>query len=230
MRTYVPPDSAPPIHDATGDPTQAIAKAARYPIPPKPAPDYRHLSVNTRKLLAKRPADLSPFLKSLPCAADAKILLDIQRRSDALIAAISSNTMAEIAKAYERDVAALKSWEKNRINSDPWLSLEERQASARDRNKILDAELQLIISSETKPACLRVLREARELARAQFIHVQETERDLWQKYGVAHEESELFRAVRDTVDTLVQAVENHLSGFTGDVTPRGLLANFGIQL
>jgi hypothetical protein len=231
IRPFVPNDAEQ--RPVVIDPTPGIATAAGY-RPPTPAPyDYRkdpQRSANTYKRMALKMADLSGFFKSLPRQADLKLLLDIQRRSDVLIAAISANSMQSVAASYQAEVKALESGELARIHSDRWVSLEERQRSARDRNRVLDENLQAIITRETRPACLNVLREALELARAELHHLEVTERNLHQRYGIDCPESEVWRSVRDACENLAQAVDNCLIGFTGEVSPRGLLANFRINL
>jgi hypothetical protein len=231
IRPFVPNDSEE--GRVVIDPTPGIATAAGYRLP-IPAPyDLKQdpqRSANTYKIRAKTLADLSPFLKDILTPEERALLREIQAKSDKIIALINGNSCQAVKQGYEAELEAIQASMSafGKHNSDRFVSLEERQNSARGKRLIYDQELRRIIERETIPACLPILKRALERVQAQMVHVFESERDLWKKYQVPIEETELARAVRDRVEQFADAVGNGLSGFSGEITPKSILGSFSI--
>lgn len=226
MRKYEAPDRAEPI--PVLDPTTLALPRPGGPRLPTNEPPK---STNTYKLLSKKPADLSPFLGEALCKSDKEVLLNLQSRSEALIAAINANNPMAIKASFDAEIAALRAAGNGvKVSKPTFLSLIEREAAGRDKRTIIDAELQELVRASIKPACLIVLTRALELARAQFADMEQTESALWLKYGVTPEQSELWRACRDGVEAIEAAISTKLSGITGEITPRVVLAGYGITL
>jgi len=226
MQILTAPNDRPII-----DPSENIAKAAGYRYPtPKPSDPRKdpNLATNTRRRLAKKHANLSPFLGELISGNDHKQLLGIQRRSEELIAVINANVISAVKAAYEQEVAGLhlSPSQLKALYDTAWQDLPARLQSAKAKLEIAEAALFKLVNEETKPRVISILELA--LARARVEHTKFTETELawWSRYGIDYESSELGLAVRDAVERLELAITTRLNGHNGEVTPRNLLATY----
>ena len=211
------------------DPTVDLAKAAGAPLPSAAERNRPHR--NTSKLLAKQKADFSPFLASVLTSEDRTALKKIQKESEELIALITENAPMTIKDRFEAETLRL-SRDRNVAKhlQGELKSIEERMAEGRARVRIATLALDLIIAERTKPAVLAVLEKALAVARGEREHFERVDAELWQRYGIGREETEVSRAVRDAVDALENAVSTRLGHSSGELTPRNLLGNYGITL